>query len=103
VLVLDNDDTFLAKLPPPFVKRNLHSLTALFNSKPSRYTYEIRGDPENINIRYTMFIQSEWSVRDALTNPLWWVWPDAEGEVAVVDKQDKFAGITTRTRLIEGA
>lgn len=50
-----------------------------------------------------MFIQSEWSVRDALTNPLWWVLPDAEGEVAVVDKQDKFAGITTRTKLIEGA
>jgi len=35
VLVLDNDGTFLAKLPPAFVKRNLHSLTALFNSKPS--------------------------------------------------------------------
>jgi hypothetical protein len=104
VLILDNDGKFLALFPPRLVyNQDPNRLMRLLNSGPQLRTTEATKELERMFSRHsTVFIQSEWSIKQALTIPVWSTPYRPDEEVAVVDRQKIFRGTTTRQLLIEG-
>lgn len=102
MLILDNDGKFLALFPPRLVhNQDPNRLMRLLNSGPQLRTTEAAKELERMFSRHsTVFIQSEWSIKQALTIPVWSTPYRTDEEVAVVDRQKIFRGTTTRQLLI---
>jgi len=104
VLILDNDGKFLALFPPQLVNnQDPNRLMRLLNAGPQLSTTDAIKELERMfTKRSTLFIQSNWSIKQALTMPVWSPPYMTDEEVAVVDGRRIFRGITTRRLLIEG-
>ncbi len=108
VLVVDgNDQSFIASIPPQLLLdlndgiRGPQFANLLNNIKDARSLAQdlvnFFNDPS-----IAKYARSDWTVREALTQPIWPDYSNLTGKVSVINKESIYLGTTTRGQLISG-
>ena len=105
VLILDNDEKFLALLTPEQVQGALDdSLMSLLNASADQLSTEDARAAlaDRFGKGCVQFIRTDWSVGEALRRPVWLQPERMTEKLTVIDADGKFEGTTSRYRLITG-